>query len=184
MFLDGSLPRLLSTHCGRSGDLQNARMAVLARSVWFPMIIGTLLFAASFVVGASFLNDLLFSYGILVLLDSKAWMDAALTATYFYEGEEPEVDWWKITREAYDPPSFYMRFVASAGLSAFFGLAMRLDSPIIWVGCFVALVAYGITLFFLFRRHIMTYMRNIGIPLKRYAVAEEARFDTRNPEDR
>ncbi len=148
------------------------------------MIMGLLLFVASFFVGESFLKDFLFSYGLLVLLDSKAWTDAALTAPYFYEGEESEVAWWKIAKEAYNPPSFYIRFVASAGLAAFFGLAMKLDNPFVYGGCFLVFIAYVVTLFFVFRRDIMNYMRQIGIPLKKFAVAEEARFDTRNPEDR
>ncbi len=159
-------------------------MLALARSHWFPWLIGLILAVAGLVTGRSLLGDFLFLYGLLVLMDSHAWFDAALCTAYFYEGGEAGLDWWKIAEEAYDPPSFYLRFVASAGLSAFAGIAAEIDHPLMWGGCFLLLIAYAITLFLVFRRHIMDHMRQAGIPLKMGARAEEARFDTRNPEDR
>jgi hypothetical protein len=160
-------------------------MQRLLKSVWFPLLIGVGLSAAGIGVSpTSFGGTFLFALGMLVLTDAEFWQAGAFSATYFYEGREPEVDWWKITRDAYEPWHFYLRLLWLIPISLLIATAVMMNHPSLWIASGFAFCTYVVFLFVRFRHHIMDYMDSIGVRLKSFSTAGEARFDTRNPEER
>lgn len=160
-------------------------MARLVGSVWLPLVLVLPLCAMSLtvlrdtVIGTYFL-----AFALLLATDAEGWQSTAWCSTFFYEGDEPEVTWAQIWREAYDPRSFCLRLVAYSGLAALFPLASNAESVNLWIGICLLVIVYVFGLFLVFRRHVVDYMRRRGVPLRRRPTVEEARFDTRNPEDR
>ncbi len=159
-------------------------MARLATSVWFPLGLSLALLVPWLThPDGSRAAQFTFIYALLIATDAKTWWDAAWVSTFLYEGQEPEIDWWEITKGAYDAPAFFIRLIALVGLSALTAAAVSVNHPALWTIVLVASATYLAGTLASYRNDIAAYMRRTDARLRSRPTTGAAEFDTGNPED-